>query len=135
MVQVTVEFGVLTREKVGTNIQWLVNIMIPDCDDYPFNCCENCSEDDVCERPKIFTGVMSIEDVKLELFLTSEWVVIARVGSTVIDRSSSSSQPHSDKFIQFWARRLIKQEKDRLIALDVDVVAEFLARGGVKEDL
>jgi hypothetical protein len=82
-----------------------------------------------------------IDDRCEALFTSATWTLTGTVkdnsgkGELVIQQSSASPRAHSPWFTRRWARQLIRQNKDRLRKMGVDVEKTYLVWGGILDDL
>lgn len=76
-----------------------------------------------------------IEDACIQLFISAEWTLTGTVNDVELGRSSTIKQPHTVAFTKRWARQLIRQNKERLRRLGVDVPATYVQWGGILADL
>lgn len=85
--------------------------------------------------PMAGTAHLVVEDKYEPLFTSAEWTIIATVGQHEIGRSSSKTQPHTEPFIKRWTRQLIRNNKERMRRLGVDIEKTYVEWGGILVDL
>ena len=85
--------------------------------------------------PSPGSAQLVVEDVCQALFTSATWSVVAKVGDHVIGSSGDVDHAHSVPFIKRWTRQLIRQNKERLRRLGVDVPATYTSFGGPVTDL
>lgn len=109
-----------------------------------FDICESIEQEVNCET-KITSsvgipwpsgdGILHIYDDYQPLFTSATWSVTAKLNGKVIINTIPASKPHDQRFIKRWAQFLIRNKKDWLRNLGVDVFSEYLKWGGNIEDL
>jgi len=92
-------------------------------------------EEEPITAPLPGTANLKVEDRCQALFITAEWVIVARVGETELARSTHRSIPHSKAYVAQWTRQFIRQNKERLRRLGVDVPRTYVQQGGLLSDL
>ncbi len=76
-----------------------------------------------------------VEDKYEALFFSATWTVEAKVDDEVIARSEASDRSHSGAFVRQWTRQMIRSMYVKLRQLGVDADADYVAYGGLPEDL
>jgi len=79
-------------------------------------------------------AVFKVEDKIEALFLSAQWRLVATVDGVEVDVSGLSDHARSVSYVHMWARGVLRYKKRELIAMGVDVEAEYVKHlGNVSE--
>ena len=80
-------------------------------------------------------GILHIYDDYQPLFTSATWSVTAKLNGKVISNTVPATKPHDPRFIKRWAQFFIRNKKDWLRDVGVNVFEEYEKWGGKVEDL
>jgi len=104
--------------------------------------CETLAQEINCDSKKDIKiewptgdGVLHIYDDYQPLFTSATWSVTAKLNGKMIINTVPSQKPHDERFIKKWAQYVIRNRKQWLRDVGVDVFSEYIKWGGNVEDL